>query len=143
MAASAWGFYNKFKEYMADGTIDLDTQNFHMVLATSASNAETATLSTYASITNEVASANGYTQGGKTLAAVTWATGASASEMRFDSTATVWSATGSIANVKYAIVKNSAGKLCFYSKLSTGQFTITSGNTLTVTPSANGYFELN
>jgi len=36
-----------------------------------------------------------------------------------------------------------ARKLLFYSKLSAGQFNVTTGNSLTITPSSNGYFELN
>ena len=151
MAASAWAFYNQFKMFLADGTIDLDNDTFRLGLYTSASNAATATLSTRGQITNEVANGNGYTTGGKTLSAVTWATGASAGEMRFDCTAKIFSASGgSIANVRYAVVYDestgaSAGnrKICFYSALSTAQFTVTDGNTLTITPSANGLFELN
>lgn len=144
MAASAWAFYNKFKEYMADGTIDLDTQNFWMTLHTSASNAATNTLSTFASVTGEVAEANGYSTSGKVLSGVTWATGASASEMRWDATARIWSAAGgSISAIKYAVIRNSAGNLVCRSQLSTAQFSVTTGNTLTITPSANGIFELN
>ncbi len=144
MAASAWSFYNKFKEYMGDGTVDLDTDNFRMSLYTSASNAATATLSTIGSVTSEVTEANGYSSSGKALTGVTWATGASASEMRFDATATIWSAAGgTIANVRYAVIWASGGNLVAQSALSTAQFTVGDGDTLTVTPSANGIFELN
>lgn len=151
MAAQAWAIYNSFKEYMADGTIDLDNDTFRIGLYTSASNAATATLSVRGSVTNEVANGSGYVTGGKTLAGVTWATGASASEMRFDGTATIWSASGgNVANIKYAVLYDestgvSAGnrKVVCSSQLSTSQFTVTDGNTLTITPSANGIFELN
>lgn len=144
MAAGAWNFYNLFKKYMANGTIDLDTHNFWLSLHTSASNASTATLSTFASVTGEIADGNGYSTSGKVLSAVTWTAGASASEYRFDCTARIWSASGgNIANVKFAVLRNSAGKLVAWSKLSTSQFTVSSGNTLTITPSANGIFELN
>lgn len=151
MAASAWVLYNTFKRYMADGTIDLDADVFVLGLYTSASNAATATLSTRGSLTNEVANGNGYVTGGKTLTGVTWSVGASASEMRFDCTATIWSASGgTIANIRYAVIYDnttgtSAGnrKVVGYSALSTAQFSVTTGNTLTVTPSANGIFELN
>lgn len=150
MAESAWGFYNKFKTYMADGTIDMDGTAFYMHLATSASNALTATLSVMSEITNECASANGYVTSGKAITGITWGQGASAGEVRFDATATIWSASGgNISNAKFAIIRASSGasvgtgKLVLVSKLSTSQFTITDGNTLTVTPSANGLFELN
>lgn len=151
MAASAWVIYNTFKRYMGDGTCKLGTDVFRMALFTSASNAATATLSVLGSVTNEVANANKYLTGGKTLAGNTWSTGASAGEMRFDATATIWSASGgNIANIRYAVIYDestgvSAGlrKLVAQSALSTAQFTVTAGNTLTVTPSANGVFELN
>ena len=143
MAASTWSFYNMAKEYIGDATIDLDTDVFYMALFLSSSNASTATLITYASLTNEVASVNKYTQGGKSVAK-TWATGASASERRWDSTAIIWTASGgSISGVKYAVIYASGGQLLVWSKLSTAAFSITDTNTLTVTPSANGYFELN
>jgi hypothetical protein len=149
MAAGAWTFYNEFKKYLGDGSIDLDANTWRMSLFTSASNAATATLSVVSEVTNEVTEANGYSSSGKALTGVTWATGASASEMRFDSTAVIWTATGgTIPNAKIAVLWKegaSAGarKLMAYSLLSTSQFTIGSGNTLTVTPSANGYWELN
>ena len=55
----------------------------------------------------------------------------------------VWTATGGdVDNVKFAIIYQSGGKLVCYSKLSTSQFNLTQDNTLTVTPSANGIFEL-
>jgi hypothetical protein len=147
MAAGAWTFYNIAKKKLMDGTFDLDTNSFRMSLYTSASNAAVATLSTRTSVNNEVTEAFGYSSSGKPLASVTWAVGASATEWRWNCAAIVWTASGgSIANVKYAVIWQSSGvadKLLCYSQLSTSQFTITSGNTLTITPSANGIFELN
>jgi hypothetical protein len=149
MAAGAWTFYNASKKHLMDGLIDLDSDTFQMSLYTSASNAATATLSTFAGVTNEIAGGHGYTTSGKAITGVTWGTGASASEMRFNSAAIVWTATGGdIQNIKYAVLwkiaaSATARKLLCYSQLSTAQFTVTSGNTLTITPSANGYFELN
>jgi hypothetical protein len=153
MAAQAWKFYNKFKEYMADGTIDLDTTTFDIHLFQSASDFATATQSTLTELSSEVASGTtGYSNSGAQLSAVTWATGASASEMRFDCTAKIWTATtGSIANIKAAVIvartgasgKDGTNKLVCYASLTSTQFTLTSGNTLTITPSANGIFELN
>ncbi len=151
MAAGAWVFYNTAKKNLMNGLMDLDTDVWKMSLYTSASNAATAvaTASVKSTLTNEVTEANGYSSSGKPLTAVTWATGASATEMRFDCTAVVWTAAaGSISAVKFAVIwKQGAAatdrKLLCYSQLSTAQFSVTSGNTLTVTPSANGIFELN
>ena len=144
MAALAWKFYNSAKEYIGDGTIDLDTDSFRMTLHTTATNVADATLSSYGSLDNQVIEGNGYSSSGKALNAVTWATGASASERRFDCTVLVWTASGgTIASVKLAAIWASGGQLLCYASLSSGAFNITDGNTLTVTPSANGIFELN
>jgi len=147
MAAGAFTFYNEFKKYLGKAEVDFDG-NFRIQLHTSASNAATATLSIISEVTNEVSEGNGYSSSGKALTK-TWATGASASEFRFDATAVIWTATGgNIANIKFAVIWASgasagARKLVCYSQLSTSQFTVTTGNTITVTPSANGIFELN
>ena len=148
MAASAWAFYNEAKKYLMSGDIDLNSSSFRMSLFTSASNANTATLSTLASVSNEVSEANGYSSSGKALT-VSWTVGASASEYRFGFTSVVWSANGgTISNVRYAVVwitgaSAGARKLVCRSALSTGQFNITAGNRLTISQSANGMFELN
>lgn len=150
MAATAWAFYDSFRQKLGDGTIDLDDDNFKIALYTSASNAATATLSINGSVTNEVTNGNGYVTGGLQISAVTWAEGASAGVRRFDSTAKIFSAsTGDIANIKYAVLLDetvgtaTTRPVVCYSTLSTTQFTITDGNTLTITPhDPNGYFEL-
>lgn len=151
MAATSWAFYDSFRQKLGDGTIDLDTDDFYIGLYTSASNAATATLSVRGSVTNEVSNGNGYVTGGHQISAVTWAAGASAGVRRFDSTAKIFSASsGDIANIKYAVLYDgtagsSAGSrpVVASSTLSTAQFTITDGNTLTITPhDPNGYFEL-
>jgi hypothetical protein len=147
MAAAAWSFYNSFREKLGEGDFDLSgtSVGFYMALHTSAASAKvnTATLSTQASLANEVASGNGYTTGGASVTSRTWAAGASAGVFRFDSTAVVWTATGgTIANVKYAVIYQAGGKLVCFSKLTTSQFTLADANTLTVTPSSSGIFEL-
>jgi len=147
MAVGNWTIYNEFKKYLGKADVDMDL-NFRISLFTSASNAATVTLSTISEVTSEVTEANGYSSSGKALTK-TWGTGASASEFRFDATAVIWTATGgSITGVKFAVIWASgasagARKLVCYSQLSTAAFTVTIGNTLTITPSANGIFELN
>lgn len=143
MAASAWVVYNEAKKYLMQGDIDLNASTLRMTLHTSASNAATATLSTIGSVSNEVTEANGYSSSGKALT-YTWTAGASASEIRLDATAVIWTATGgTIPNIKYAVISVAGGKVLCYSQLTTSQFTLASGSTLTITPSANGIFELN
>jgi hypothetical protein len=71
MAASAWQLYNEAKYYIGNGTITLGAGVFKMVLLKSASNTSTFTLSTYAQLTNEVATAAGYVAGGRALVPAT------------------------------------------------------------------------
>jgi len=143
MAASAWTLYNSFKQQMADGTFDLDLDVFYMSLHTSASNAASLALGSKASVTAEVANGNGYITGGQSLTARTWGQGASAGVRRFDCTTNVWAAApAAIANIRYAVIRKSGGQLMAFCALSAGQFSVTNGNSLTITPSANGIFEL-
>ena len=148
MAVGAFTFYKHTPKNIGAGKINLSGGNFRIALFTSASNAATLTLSTIGSVTNEVGSGNGYSSSGKALASKTWLSGASAGQWRFNAAATVWTGTGgTIPNVKFAVIWASgasagARKLVCYSQLSTGQFTITANNTLTITPSATGIFNL-
>jgi len=151
MAASAWQLYNEAKKYIGNGTITLGAGVFKMVLAQSASNASTFTLSTYAQITSEIATAGGYAAGGRSLVPATaqWTVGASAKQMKFTQTTTglTFTASGAnLVNIKYAIIRNStgsgAGKLLCFCRLSSSQFTVTSPNTLTIIPAATGIFTL-
>lgn len=149
MAAGAWAFYNKAKKYIGSADIDLNGSSFRMSLYTSASNANTATLSTIGSVTSEVTEAAGYSSSGKPLTGVTWTMGASATEYRFNSSAVFWSANaGTISGIKFAVIwitgaSAQARKIMVRSQLSTASFALTAGNRLTITPSANGIFELN
>jgi len=146
MAATAWSFYNSFREKLGEGDFDLSgtSVGFYLALHTSAASAlvNTKTLSTQASLANEVANGNGYATGGASVTSRTWASVAT-DKYRFDSTAVVWTATGgTIANIKYAVAYQAGGKLVCFSKLTTSQFTLAEDNTLSVTPSASGIFEL-
>jgi hypothetical protein len=143
MAATAWTLFNKAKKNIGNGTIQLGVNVFKMQLHTSASNCSTATLSTAASVTNEVGAGNGYATGGATLGGVYWSTGASAKQYMFDCNDPVWTATGgTIPNIKFALLKNSAGKAVCWSRLTTAQFTLAQNNTLTIQINAAGVFTL-
>jgi|TARA_R100001460_G_C3526428_1_gene173067 hypothetical protein len=151
MAATAWQLYNSAKKYIGNGTITLGAGVFKMVLAKAASNASTFTLSTYASVTNEIAAAGGYATGGRNLVPATaqWVVGASAKQQKFTMSAVglAFTASGaSLVDIKYAIIRNStgstAGKLLCFCQLSSSNFTVTSPNTLTVLPAATGIFTL-
>ena len=152
MAASAWQLYNYAKRYIGNGTITLGAGVFKMLLATSASNASTFTISTYAQITGEIAATGGYATGGKNLvpANAQWTVNpTSAKQMKFtmSTIGLAFTASGaSLTNIKYAILRNStgalSGKLLCFCQLSSAQFTVTSPNTLTVLPAATGIFTL-
>jgi len=147
MAASAWQLYNDGKRYIGNGTIQLGVNNFKMALFRSASNASTFTISTFASLTNEISATGGYVSGGKALVPATgqWTTGASAKQMKFtySTVGLTFTASGaSLTNIKYAVIYNSAGKLLCFCQLSSSQFTVTSPNTLTILPAATGVFTL-
>lgn len=143
MPATAWSLYNEAKKYIGNGTIQLGTTALKLKLCTSASNASTFTLSTFASVNNEIAAAGGYVAGGRSLAGLAWTVGASAKQYKFDSDDLVFTASGStLANIKFAVIGVSAGKALCWSRLSTSQFSVTSPNTLTIQMNSAGIFTL-
>lgn len=153
MAAGSWIIFDKFKRYMADGTLDLDGAGhiLRVTLHTSAANLSAGSqsaLSVFNSVTGEVASANGYSTSGQSMSNTTWQAGASGGQLEFDGGAVFWSANGGpISAVKFAVLWFSAAasanrKLLAYSTLSASQFSLTDTNRLTITPSASGIFRL-
>lgn len=151
MAATAWQLYNEAKQFIGNGTITLGAGVFKMLLARSASNASTFTLSAYSQITNEISATGGYVLGGRNLVPATgqWTVGASAKQYKFtySTIGLTFTASGaSLTNVKFAVIRNStgagAGRLLCFCRLSSSQFTVTSPNTLTILPAATGVFTL-
>jgi hypothetical protein len=149
MATSPWDEYNSLKANIGRGDIKFATDEFKMALFGSASNANDLTLSALASVTSEVTQQFGYLTGGQTLLGVTWTSGASAKEWRFDETISgrYWSANGgSIGSVKYAVIydnTHASNLLVCFSELTTVEFDVSDTNSLTVAPTTNGYLELN
>jgi hypothetical protein len=149
MAAGAFTVFRKAKGSLGKATLNLSTGVFYMGLFNSAAAANiTGNLSTYGSLGNEVSATGGYASGGKVLSGVTWVTAGSAGQWMFDSTAVIFTASGaSINNIRYAVIRQSAAsvaasKVVAHASLTTAQFTLASGNTLTVTPNASGFFRL-
>jgi hypothetical protein len=142
MAASAFSIYNIAKKYLNDGTVDLDTNVIKGYLAKGSSGASTFTLSTIAGVTNPVAG-GGY-KGAVRLSAAAVLTQGSAKQYIFDSTALVYSASGAnITSIKYLVIAVSGGKAIAWCRLSSTTFSVTTGNKLTVTPPASGWFTIN
>ncbi len=155
MAASAWVVYDEFRRFMADGTLDLDnagtTFDLHLFTTAASANITNAALTTLGSISSEVANGNGYLVSGRAMTH-SWNAGDSAGQMRWDMGDLIWTATGgTIPNIRYALIvartedsgKNTSNKVCMRAALTTTQFTLQTGSTLTVsTPSGDGIFEL-
>lgn len=102
MTAGSWIVYNKAKEYIGDGTIDLDAGDgyFRVVLLDSGYTPDL-THSTYADISgDEVANGNGYTTGGTALSSTTWTE--SSGTVTFDSADPTWTASGGSIVARYA-----------------------------------------
>jgi hypothetical protein len=148
MAVGAWAVYNLAKKKIGNATLSLASTAFRLQLHTSASNANTATLGTIASVDNQVTEANGYSSSGKALTSEVWTVGASAGQYKFDADDVFWSANGgSIANIKFAVIWISgasagARHLLCRSQLSTSQFSVSTGNRLTIAMNASGILTL-
>lgn len=148
MAAGAWTVYNEAKKYIGNATISLASTAFRLTLHTSASNANTATLSIYNELDNEVAEGNGYSSSGRALTTEIWTVGASAGQYKFDTDDVVFTATGgAINNIKFAVIWLSAAasanrKLLCRSQLTTSQFNLSTGNTLTIQMATTGVLTL-
>lgn len=151
MPADAWKIYNKAKEFIGDGTIDLDAGDayFSVVLVTSAYT-PALTHETYASIsTHEHANGSGYTTGGDILTSSTWTE--SSGTVTFDSADPSWTASGGSIVARYAVlvhiaagsgVPQSTDKLIAYSLLDNAPADVTavSGADFTIQLAASGYF---
>jgi hypothetical protein len=146
MAATAWAVHDTIKEYIGNKLVDFDTDEFIIILGVDASNMTTATVNAYASVTSEVSTNFGYTQGTKALTTLAW--GQTTGTATFDSGNPVWTASGgSIVARKAAIYDNDvaapvADPILCSSSLSSGDITATTGNTFTVTMHTDGIFTL-
>lgn len=124
----------------------LSTGTFKVTLHTS-TYTPNAAHAVYADLTNELTTANGYTNGGATLGTVTLGT-VTTNDAKFDAADVVWTASGgSIAAWRYAVLRRSdtvnslVGPLIGYVLADTTPADIpatTDGNTLTLTFNASG-----
>lgn len=137
MAASAFNMYNNSKRYLVDGTLDLDTDTIVASLYKSDSNASTFTLSLSSELTNPV------TTGGYAPQTLVIAISDNGLSTGVDATDLVWTASGAdMTSVQFLAISESGGKLVCWCALSTAAFSVTSGNTLTVTFDAAGIFTM-
>lgn len=151
MAAGKWKLYQTAKDYIGDGTFDLDDgTNWKMALFLSTSNANTlgGTNDVYGDLTNEHSNANGYTTGGQALTGVTWVQ--SAGTVTFDCDNPVWTASGGSITARFAVIYKDATVNSIVKPLlcvclldtTPADVTATTGNTLTITINASGVFTL-
>jgi hypothetical protein len=151
MAAGKWKFYDQAKVYLANGTLDLDlTTNMKMALFLSSSNCDTLGIGTgiFGDLTNEVATAFGYTAGGIALTGETWTQVVGTAT--FDCDNVVWTASGGSITARFAVVYvdatvNSIVKplICVCLLDTTpADVTATDTNTLTIAINASGVFTL-
>lgn len=148
MAAGKWKMYESAKLAWANGEIDFDTHSFKINLYTSTSNADTltaGTINSLASITNQVATAFGYTQNTK---AVTITTSNTAGTITIDETTNpVWSASGGSITARFAVIYDDTHAsdmpiaVCLLDT-TPADVTATSGNTFTITMNASGILSL-
>ena len=143
--AASFTFYQSFREYLGDGTIDLDTHTFKVLLTSSSYTPNAATHTVKADVTNELSTANGYTAGGATLGSVTWSR--SGGTVTFDAADTQWTASGGSITARYAVIYDdtaASDELVCYILLDTtpADVTATAGNTFTLSWNASGIFTL-
>ena len=140
MAAGSWTFTDTARTSMLNGTFDLDTDTFRIALFQSTSDLG-ATSAAYSDLTNEVATAYGYTQNAK---AVTLALSGTTTVTIDETTNPVWTASGGSLVARSAAIYKVSGNVLCYCLLDSApaDVTTTDGNTLTVTISASGLFTL-
>lgn len=154
MAAGPWKVYARAKRAIGAGNITLGAGVFKMQLFRPSASAvllSLSTLSLNSSVPGEISAVGGYVAGGRNLVPATgqWTAGTSTQQMefRYSTIGLVFTASGaSLSNIKYALIRNSTssgvGRVLCFCTLSTAAFTVTSPNTLTITPASTGVFTL-
>lgn len=150
MAAGAWVVHDSIKEYMGNKVVDFDADSFKINLYTSASDIATTTENAIASITNQVATANGYTQNTEAINSPTWT--ASGATITFDWAGAdpAWTASGGTIVGRFAGIYDDTVAapvvdplVCHCLLDSTpADVTVNDGNTLTIQANASGVFTL-
>jgi hypothetical protein len=146
MAAGNWIMYDTAREYIGDGTVDLDNDQFNIILCDNTNTGITSSsLSYYSDVTTELSTAAGYTSGGESLANVAWSH--SGFTATFDSDNKTWTAASGNIAAQYSVIydhTSSNSVLLCHCLLDTSPslVTATDGNTFTVAMNASGIFTL-
>jgi hypothetical protein len=146
MAAGKWKLYESAKLAIHNGEVDVNSDSFKINLYLSTSNADTltaATISALTDITNQVATAFGYTQNTK---AITVTAANSAGTITVDETTNpVWTASGGSITARFAVIYDDTHAndlpiaVCLLDT-APADVTATDGNTFTITMNASGVF---
>lgn len=145
MAAGPWTCFNKGAIKLAQNLIDLDTHSFKLALcgstqALSRSFVGTSTDCRYSDLTNELATANGYTVGGLSLAGVSLSQASNV--LTWLANDASWSLSGSLV-FKYGVIydNSNANKdlFCFFdANTDSGSSTVTASASPLLIPLLSG-----
>lgn len=148
-AAGAFILTQVARQWMLDGTFDMDANTFKAALLTNAWTPNMATQSLWGDISaNEVASGNGYTTGGNTLTGVTMTQTGGVG--KWSATIPGWTASGAGLTHRYVAIY-AVGTLNGHVNPLVGYFVCDSapadivtapGNVFQVNTPANGFFTL-
>lgn len=147
MAVQQMQLYNTFVLDMQNRTaadaIDLANDDIKVALFLSTSNCADLTQTLFGALTNEVATANGYTQDGISVTSQT-AVIVDTNTLRFNSDGVVWTAAGGSITARFAVFYSDtpANKSLigvFLLDDTPADVTVTDTNTLTIEPSATGW----
>ena len=148
MAAGTWTLYNNARKKIVNGTLDLDTVVLRCRIfkggAAGSISVSTLSLLSQIGVTNRGTYMSDYTLSGVDITAI-----AASATHKFTANNLVITASTSAGgtnakSIQYAVVYNSlsagGGHMLMWCKLSTAAFTVTKGNTLTITTPTNGFF---
>lgn len=144
MAAGNFILFNQAKASIGDGLFDMNSHTFRIQLHSS-SYTPALTHSVRADLTNELATANGYTAAGAALGSLTF--NQTSGVATWDAADPSWTASGGSITARYAVIYNdtsASDSLVCYCLLDTtpADVTATTGQTLTIQFSASGIFTL-
>jgi len=136
MGAGNWVLTNAGLTSLLDGTFDLDSDTFKCALFLSTSNIGAGS-TTYAGLTNEHASENGYTTGGMAVTLVL--TGTTTVKIDID-TDPVWTASGGSILARFGVIYEVSGTVLAYCLAddTPADVEATDGNTFTLAAHSDG-----
>ncbi len=137
--AGPWVLYNDFKANVFKKVFNMTSDSFKLALVTSSSNAMDATLTPakYATFTNELSTANGYTATGAAAGSPTITGGGATATITFDCADVSWTGSSSGFTARAAVLyddtaTNKEAVAYFLLDSAPADVTVASGNTLTV-----------